>query len=447
MAPKIDYNAPDAEWYEEVPRSVSRLVIIGILLLTVTFGGFGLWAFRAPLAAAVIAQGSFVATGQNKIIQHLEGGIIKEIMVKEGETVQKGQLLMRLDETAASANQRELFLRQMRLEATEARLLAEYNQTPVLKFSSNILEEIKDPEIASILDGQELSFRVSRSALESDLALLQTNVDALEIRSIGYQQQLVSHESQFELLSAETAELEELLEKGLTRRSQVNALRRTVMEADGQMGRLQAQIDEIEQIKQKYVQQAEQVRNEYAEAALNQLQKVQAELDSVREQIRAVTSVRDRVDVIAPVSGTIVRMHYHTSGGVVESGRPIAEILPKDEPLIIETQILRADIDSVLTNQSATVRLTSLNQRTTPILHGEVFYISADAVSDTSTGQLKEVYIARVSLTPDEIRRVPGFTPTPGMPAEIMIQTEERTFAQYIAKPIKDSMIRAFREN
>jgi len=447
MAPKIDYNAPDAEWYDDVPRSVSRLVVGGILLLTLTFGGFGLWAFRAPLAAAVIAQGSFVATGQNKIIQHLEGGIIKNIMVSEGDTVEAGQLLMKLDETAASANERELFLRQMRLEATETRLLAEYNQSPILTFGPSIMAEANDPEILAILDGQELSFRVSRSALESDLSLLQTNVDALEIRSIGYVEQLASHESQFALLSEEAAGAESLLEKGLTRRSQVNALRRTLLEATGQMSRLQAQVDEIEQIKQKYVQEAEQVRNQYGENALNQLQRVQAELDSVREQIRAVTSVRERVDVLAPVSGTIVRMHYHTSGGVVESGRPIAEILPSDEPLIIETQILRADIDSVLTNQFATVRLTSLNQRTTPILHGEVFYISADAVSDTSSGQLREVYIARVSLSPDEIRRVPGFTPTPGMPAEIMIQTEERTFAQYIARPIKDSMIRAFREN
>jgi HlyD family secretion protein len=150
--------------------------------------------------------------------------------------------------------------------------------------------------------------------------------------------------------------------------------------------------------------------------------------------------------VLAPVSGTVVRLYYHTAGGVVESGRPILEILPESEPLIIEVQIPRNDIDSVRTGQPATVRLTALNQRTTPVLNGEVFYVSADSITDTSTGVPAEVYVARISLSVDEIRRVRQFTPTPGMPAQIMIQTAERTFAQYLAKPIADSMTRAFRE-
>ncbi len=140
------------------------------------------------------------------------------------------------------------------------------------------------------------------------------------------------------------------------------------------------------------------------------------------------------------------RVYYHTSGGVIESGRPILEILPENEPLIVETQIPRADIDSVRTGQPATVRLVALNQRTTPVLNGLVDYVSADAITDGTSGQAKEVYIARVTLSPRELRRVANFTPTPGMPAEIMIQTEERTFAQYLARPVVDSMSRAFRE-
>ena len=173
---------------------------------------------------------------------------------------------------------------------------------------------------------------------------------------------------------------------------------------------------------------------------------VQGELDGVREQARAALNVKDRADLIAPVSGVVVRLYYHTSGGVIESGRPILEILPEDQPLIVEVQIPRADIDSVRTGQPATVRLTALNQRTTPVLNGEVFYVSADAVTDNSTGMAKEVYVARISTSPKELRRVANFVPTPGMPAEIMIQTAERTFAQYLAKPIADSMTRAFRE-
>ena len=452
--PPINYNAEDAvysddhgAWYEEVPRSVSRFAVLGLVLLLLTFGGFGTWAFRAPLAAAVISQGSFVATGRNKIVQHLEGGIIKEIAVREGDVVQAGDLILRLDETAASANERELFLRRARLEATEARLIAENERRSLLEFPLPLLEARGlDNEVATILDGQLLAFRVGRSALDNDLRLLERNIEALTIRGVGYERQLGSHELQVELLQEELEAKEELLSKGLSRRSEVAALKRTLIEAEGQIGRIEAEIGEVSQIKQKYEGQIEKTLGEYRQTALRDLQKIQAELDSIREKERTAQNVRERIDVVAPVTGTIVRLHYHTAGGVIETGRAIAEILPADEPLIIEVQIPRNDIDSVNAGQEATVRLIALNQRTTPVLRGEVFYVSADSITDNSTGTLQEVYVARVSLPTEQIRRVPGFTPTPGMPTEIMIQTESRTFAQYLAKPIKDSMIRAFRE-
>ncbi|MEM9787747.1 MAG: HlyD family efflux transporter periplasmic adaptor subunit, partial [Pseudomonadota bacterium] len=179
---------------------------------------------------------------------------------------------------------------------------------------------------------------------------------------------------------------------------------------------------------------------------LDELQIVEAELDGIREQVRTAQAVLNRVEITAPVSGTIVRLYYHTAGGVVESGKAIAEILPADEPLIIEAQVPRTEIDSVQIGFPATIRLSALNQRTTPVLDGEVYYVSADTISNGAEAAQSEVYVARISIEPDELQRVPGFTPTPGMPAEIMIQTAERTFVQYLTKPIADSMSRAFRE-
>ncbi|WP_342071645.1 HlyD family efflux transporter periplasmic adaptor subunit [Yoonia algicola] len=153
-----------------------------------------------------------------------------------------------------------------------------------------------------------------------------------------------------------------------------------------------------------------------------------------------------RSKVVAPVSGTILTLHYHTAAGVIESGKPIAEILPTGEPLIIEVSIPRTEVDVVQQGQGATVRLTGLNARTTPILEGQVFYVSADSILDNSQELPQEVYVARVSVAPSQLERVRGFTPTPGMPAEIMIQTEERTFFEYLIRPISDRMNRAFRE-
>ncbi len=433
-------------WYSEVPRSINRLIVVGFVMLVVCFGGFGVWAFSAPLAAAVIAQGSFVATGRNKIVQHLEGGIIEDIKVSEGEAVQAGQVLMTLDQTSAEANERELFIRKIRLQAMTERLLAEYGESEKLNFSPDLIEASNDVEVMTILDGQRLSFDVSRKTLLNDVALLARNMEALKIRASGFEAQLKSMQRRSEILQEEFETKEALFEKGLVRKGDLNTIRRVQAEADGQQARLQAEAAEINQMLLKYEEQISRTRSAYREAALDELGVIEADLESVREKSRQARSVLARAVVRAPVTGTVVRLHYHTPGGVIETGEPIAEILPADAPLIIEAQIPRTEIDSVVTGQDATVRLIALNQRTTPVLSGQVFYVSADALVEDSQGVPQEVYLARISLTPEELKRVRGFVPTPGMPAEIMIQTEERTFAAYIAKPVSDSMSRAFRE-
>ncbi|WP_050603275.1 HlyD family type I secretion periplasmic adaptor subunit [Ruegeria sp. 6PALISEP08] len=444
----VKNSADDPQlWYAEVPRSINRLIAIGLVMLLVCFGGFGVWSFSAPLAAAVIAQGSFVATGRNKIVQHLEGGIIEDIKVVEGQSVQAGQVLMTLDQTSAQANERELFIRKLRLQAMTQRLLAEYGERDRLVFSQDLIEASDDVEIMTILDGQKLSFDVSRKTLLNDVALLERNMEALKIRSSGFEAQLDSMMRRAEILQEEYEAKSQLYEKGLVRKGDLNTIRRVQAEAEGQQARLQAEAAEINQMLLKYDEQIMRTRSAYREAALDELGVIEADLESVREKSRQARNVLDRAVVRAPVTGTVVRLHYHTPGGVIETGEPIAEILPADAPLIIEAQIPRTEIDSVVQGQIASVRLIALNQRTTPVLYGEVFYISADALPEQTSGSPQEVYLARISLTPDELQRVSGFIPTPGMPAEIMIQTEERTFAAYIAKPVSDSMSRAFREH
>ncbi len=437
---------PDEEWYRAVPRSIGRYVVAGLILIGVGFGGFGAWAFRAPLAAAVIAQGSFVATGRNKIVQHLEGGIIREINVQEGDVVAAGDVLLHLDETAAEANERELFVRQSRLETTVARLLAQYQERDDVVFPAAVMAQKDDNEIAAILDSQTLAFRVATAARKNDVAMLERNIDALSIRTRGYDMQLASLREQHAILDDEFHDKLRLHDKGLMRKSDLNAIERTKIDAEGQIGRLEAEIAEIDQVRLKYRSQIEKALSEYRQSALDDLQVIQAELESIREKARKAKDVLTRSEVLAPVAGTVVRLHYHTAGGVVETGKPIAEILPSDAPLIVEVLIARTDIDDVHQGQSAVVRLSALNQRITPVLNGEVIYISADAIADTANGIPREVYVARIHLSPQELQRARGFVPTPGMPAEVMIETAKRTFVQYLTKPITDSMSRAFRE-
>lgn len=433
--------------YAKVPRSARKHLIFGLILLVVSFGGFGAWAFRAPLAAAVMAPGSFVATGRNKIVQHLEGGIINEIMVNEGDMVSAGQVLVRMDGTAALANERELDLRRARLEAISARLRAEYSGAEKPSFSAFLLTRRDDPSFAAIMDEQLAAFRAARTKLEGEVILLESNIIAGASRIQGFEGQLKAVATQLSLLQEDFDARSQLLDRGLVRRSDVNLLSRTIADAEGEADRLRSQISETQEAVRKAEHQIDQTRTQHQQTALDESQGIEAELDSVREQALKAQDVLKRSEITSPVAGTIVRLYYHTSGGVIEAGKAILEILPVDAPLVIETHIARTDIDSVEVGQRAAVRLSSLNQRTTPVLEGRLVYVSADALKTETDGIEQDVYLARIDLSPTELERVHSFRPTPGMPAEVMIETQARTFAQYLIKPVEDSLSRAFREN
>ncbi|WP_037401348.1 HlyD family type I secretion periplasmic adaptor subunit, partial [Sinorhizobium fredii] len=346
----------------------------------------------------------------------------------------------------ALANQRQLFLRRARLEAIVARLMAQVEGADTIELPAILAPHMQDPEVEPIIRSQELNFRAWKSKLDSEIGLYKQNIEGFRFRVGGYQLQLEAVRQQHALLEEEYVGKKSLLDKDLIRKTEIKSIQRAIADAKGQAGRLTAEVSETGAQILKQEQQIRQTEETYREAALEELQKVEAELDSVREQLTGAASVLRRATINAPVSGTVVRLYYHTAGGVIETGKPIMEILPSDVPLIIEAQVIRTQIDSVKIGQKATVRLTALNQRTTPVLDGEVYYVSADSMPDPATNGTQEVYLARVSLPVSEVTRISGFVPTPGMPAEILIQTAERTFFDYLTKPIRDSMARAFME-
>ena len=433
------------EWYSGVPRSIRKPVLTGSVLVAVFFGGFGTWAATAPLSAAVIAPGSFVATGENKIVQHLEGGIIKDLLVREGDRVITGQSLLLLDETAAHAATKQLEMRAIRLEAVWARLNAEATDLPQYEPPASALAHLDDPEVAAMIESQRTNFRAAREKVENETAVLQQNVIALQSRVGGRKAQIETMRSQLALLMEDKASMLELRTRGVVAQSSVRIVERSIFDAEGDIHRLEAEVEEIEAQLEKYKGEIAQARNSVRQAALDEMQTVEAELDALREQKLQAQNILKRTTVVSPVAGTIVRMYYHTTGGVVESGRPIVEILPADVPLIIEVKIARMQIDEVRQGQVANVRLTALNQRTTPILDGEVIYVSADTIVDVEDVS-REIYLARIAVPNEQLARIPGFSPTPGMPAEVLVRTRERTFLDYLIKPVTDSMARAFHE-
>jgi HlyD family type I secretion membrane fusion protein len=294
--------------------------------------------------------------------------------------------------------------------------------------------------------GQQLNFEAWWTKLHNEVGLLKQNIESFRFRAEGYTKQREAMILQLKLLNEELEGKETLFSKGLIRKTEIKAIQRAIAEGTGQLGRLSAEISETHTQIVKQKQQIQQTEDAQREAALKELQGIQGELDVVREQSRAAENVLLRATINAPVAGTVVRTYYHTPGGVIESGKGIMEILPAEVPLIIEAYVKRTEIDSIRAGQDAMVRLTALNQRTTPVLDGKVFYVSADALPGDKAAPSQEFYLARISLAPSELRRVRGFSPTPGMPAEILIQTAERTFFSYITRPIVDSMSRAFSE-
>jgi len=446
----VTAKAPASEgiWYDSLPRSTRLPTIAGVIVMASMVMGFGVWGNTAPIAGAVVASGVFVATGQNKIIQHLEGGVIRDIHVREGDSVEQGQLLIELDSTAPNTELRRLFLRRVRLTAIDARLQAEMREKAEIEFPDE-LTSLDGAEVKEILESQRQTFTARRNNMNSDIAGINEGISALNERIQGSKVQLEGVRRQIAFIEEEVQTKQYLLQTGLVRKPELLVLQRTQANLEGEVGRIMGDIGDAKERIAKAVEQINGVRKTAIKTAVEQMHEVRGELGDVRERMQTAKGVLDRVRITAPVKGVVVKLRYHTQGGVIEAGKNIMEILPLKDELIIEARVRPQDIDSVKHGQHATVRLTALNQRITPMISAEVVYLSADTLADERKSQQvgpTDIYIVRVKLNIVEAATIHGFSPTPGMPAEVYIKTSERTFFQYIVKPIHDSMLRAFRE-
>jgi membrane fusion protein, type I secretion system len=447
----VPASATSRSWYDDIPRKTTIHKLGGYLTVAITVLGFGLWANTALISGAIVATGLFVTTGQNKIVQHLEGGVVKDILVREGDIVEPGQILVRLDDTTPRAELRRLALRNALNTAKVARYMAEIQGDAEVDFPSDLAPpsagiDIRD--IGEIVDTQKLAFQARRKNLDTQIAALNDSIKALQTRidAGGLQEQSVKQ--QVDLVREEYAGKSTLLPGGLIKKSELLALQRTEASLMGEIGRLGGDVGDAKARIARTREEIAGVRATAIKDAVEQLHQVSADLADVRERMRAAEGVVGRIEIKAPVRGAVVKLRYHTAGGVIEPGKSIMEIVPSREDLVVEVRVRSRDIDHVEVGQQAEVRLTALDQRITPMAHGHVIYVSADAVpDDAKPGQSPDAYITRVRV--DQIGANPesNFKPKPGMPAEVYIQTGARTFFQYLMKPVTDSMNRAFREH
>lgn len=420
-------------------------VMLGTLALALFFGGFGVWAATAPISGAALAMGTLVATGQNKIVQHLEGGTIKEIPVHEGDIVELGAPVIFLDQTVPTANLQRLRERQSVQWALEARMLSERDGLEQIEFPPELSDVADQPETRRLIEDQEAEFDARLTRHKEELEVLGKQVRAFEEEIIGIEAQNEALEVQIELLDQEVESISSLMRDGLATQERLLALKRAQASLMGNRGGNIASIAKVRQQIAQTERQIQVVKATRREQASSDLVTLRANIQDVEAQIGTARDVLNRIVIRAPAAGTIIKMNVHTIGEVIQSGQQLMEILPQNAELLIEARIRLEDIDVVSPQTEATVMFSALNRQTTPVARAHVEFVSADRLVDPNTQEV--YYLARLRLS-EEDRELPVFQSLyPGMQVEAFIQTEDRTFLDYVTRPIRDSFQRAFRES
>lgn len=437
-------QAKASRWLDSVETGTRRYATAGYLVLAAFVAGFGYWAATVPLSGAAIASAVVVASGQNVNIQHLEGGIVESIQVDEGDRVEAGDPMLILDATAAKAQSNRFGKQLFSLRAKAARLEAERDGAEEVPLKNHQSAEVAGFDPNDVVEDQRKEFHARLARYRTELEILDQRVQALLRALEGLEAQKKAGERQLAVVEEEAQRKKELLEKGLTNRSEYTALLRSQAELIGQIGAVQSQIASSAVQAVEAREQIERLKTSRVVDAVTELNAVRANIADVEEQLIAATSVAERTVVRAPTAGVVVRAAHNSPGGVIRAGELIFELLPTTDELVVEARLSPRDIDAVRIGQHANMRFSALNLRRTPEVPGTVTYVSADRRVDEATNEA--FFTARLKITDDLPPEISKDQIYPGMPVEAFISTGERTFLEYLLKPIQDSFSRAFRE-
>jgi HlyD family type I secretion membrane fusion protein len=426
-------------------REVRGTGWLGIGIIVAFFGIGGGWAATAPLAGAVIASGVVSPEGSRKTVQHLEGGIIREIRVKEGDKVAAGDTVVVLEDVSAQAEVGTLRTRLIALAASEARLQAERTGAAAVSFEHPVLANRTDPEIRSVIDQQVNQFTTRKENDDSRVAVLVQRIAQLQQQIVGAQRQLQSVRRQNELIREELAAVKELFEKGYERKPRMLELQREEAELLGDEGDLLSRIARSEEQIGETRLQIIGITTTRREEVDNELADTKAERIEIEQRIAESQDRLKRTTIVAPVDGIVLDLQFKTTGGVVRPGEAILDIVPVQDELIIDARLAPQDIDDVRTGLQAYVIFPAYPQRNLHRIDAKVSHVSADSFTEERTGQ--QFFTAKVRVNMEYLRAWdPEIEPSPGMPAEVYISTIERTVLDYLVQPLLQSVERTFRE-
>jgi HlyD family secretion protein len=424
-------------------RSIRSHLLGGLAVVALLAGGVGGLAATTELSGAVIAPGSLVVDSNVKKVQHPTGGVVGELRARDGDKVKAGDIVVRLDETITQANLAIVVKSLNELQSRLARLEAERDNVDTIVFPAELVARAGDPELARSMTGERNLFEFRKSARAGQKAQLRERIAQLKEEIQGLTGQVAAKKRETELIGQELEGVRDLWRKNLVQIQRVTALERDAARLEGERGQLIASTAQakgkISEIELQILQIDQDLRSEVAK----DLREVQGKIAELVERKVAAEDQLKRIDIRAPQNGMVHQSTVHTVGGVITPGEAIMLIVPEADVLTVEAKLAPQDIDQVRVGQTAALRFSAFNQRTTPELGGVVSRVSADLTTDQRTGAA--YYVVRITLSESELARLEGLRLVPGMPVEAFIRTGERTVLSYVMKPFTDQITRSFR--
>lgn len=420
---------------------------IGLVVLASLMAVVIIWGYFAPLASAVSATGKVTVASNNRVIQHLEGGIVKAIHVADGEQVKKGDLLIELDTTRAKSELDITIAQYAELLVQEARLLAERDQKLSIVFPAELDTLCKETSCTTLIQSQQNEFSTRRAYIQGEIAMQTQKIEQLHHQLTGINDTLTANQKLSDSYAQEIKEWKILFDQQLTDKLKLRDMERQKIKIDGDIlmarsesGRIKGEISEL-------TIRSISIKQLFFKEVTEQLSEVQTHLSDLRSRTTALRDVLNRMQIISPVDGMVANLQLHTLGGVISSAKPILEIVPSNEKLIIDARISATEITNVHTGLSVEIRFPGFTHiKSLNIIEGEVTHISPDALSDETTGTL--YYQIKVSVLPSGQQELirHHLTLQPGIPAYMMIITGSRSMLEYLIQPLKNMFTKSFNE-
>lgn len=429
---------------ESPEPSLRRILMASLVIIAVGFGGFFAWAFTAPLDSAVPATGTIVVESKRKTVRLLDAGILKTLYVKEGDRVEPGQPLFRLDEAQARAQLGSLSAQRWTIAARIARLRTEQDDRSAIAFPSDLTEAAEDdPAVADLVANERRVFQDRLAAYEGKLAVQRARIGQLQDQIRALRAQAEATRSRVGYIEKELDGVEQLLAKGYATKTKLYELKRAQAELRGNLGELTAKEAEARQAIGQTELEIQSLRSQRQQEVSRDLQDAQAAAADLAERVRGAEDTLERKLVSAPEAGIVTDLKFVTAGSSIGAGQPVLDIVPQDDRMMVEVQVRPDDIEQVHAGQRVNIRLTAYRQQKVPVLTGQLVYVSADRQQDQRG---ETFFIARAEIDAEALRDVKGVALSPGMPAEVLIIGGERTAIDYFTAPIRDSLRRSFRE-